>query len=179
MDFIAIDVETANSDRSTICQIGVVAFKDGTICHEWNTLIDPRCGFDGRNIAVHGITARDVCGAPTWAELHPEIDSLLRRAVLVAHSSFDKGAITSAYARHGTAAGHLGWLDTVMVARRAWPGLERYTLDSLAARFGIRFEHHDALEDARTCGLVMQRAMADCGLDIPGWLQRVSRPVKG
>ena len=40
--FVAVDVETANSDRGSICQIGVVSVEQGQIVDEWQTLVDPR-----------------------------------------------------------------------------------------------------------------------------------------
>jgi DNA polymerase-3 subunit epsilon len=34
-DFIALDVETANSDKASICQIGLVGFTNGTVEWQW------------------------------------------------------------------------------------------------------------------------------------------------
>ena len=58
--FVAIDVETANSDWGSICQIGVASVDKGEIVDEWQTLVDPRTPFSDRNIGIHGITAWDV-----------------------------------------------------------------------------------------------------------------------
>ena len=55
MQFIAIDVETANADMGSICQIGIAVFADGKVIDEWSTLIDPEDYFDGMNIYIHGI----------------------------------------------------------------------------------------------------------------------------
>ena len=41
-DFVVIDVETACSRVSSICQIGIVGFRDGRIQFEYETLVDPR-----------------------------------------------------------------------------------------------------------------------------------------
>ena len=35
MEFVALDVETANADMSSICQIGLVHFVDGCLKEEW------------------------------------------------------------------------------------------------------------------------------------------------
>jgi len=37
MEFVAIDVETANSDMSSICQLGMAHFAGGGIIEEWKT----------------------------------------------------------------------------------------------------------------------------------------------
>ena len=54
--FVAIDVETANADISSICQIGLVRVQDGIVRNGWTTLVDPECDFHPGNIAIHGIT---------------------------------------------------------------------------------------------------------------------------
>ena len=58
MEFVAIDVETANADMGSICQIGLARFVDGQLASEWCTLVDPEDYFDGVNISVHGLSHR-------------------------------------------------------------------------------------------------------------------------
>ena len=41
MQFVAIDVETANADMGSICQVGLAKFVDGKVAEEWCTLVDP------------------------------------------------------------------------------------------------------------------------------------------
>ena len=62
MRFVAIDIETANPDMSSICQIGIAEFYDGNLIGEWSTLIDPEDYFDEVNISIHGIELRKLCG---------------------------------------------------------------------------------------------------------------------
>ena len=62
--FVAVDVETANADLSTICQIGLVLFEDGKQAWKWESLVDPEDFFDGWNVMIHGITEEDVAGKP-------------------------------------------------------------------------------------------------------------------
>ena len=60
MDFIAIDVETANPDLASICQIGLVTFRDGLVADSWQSLVNPEDYFDGLNVSIHGINERTV-----------------------------------------------------------------------------------------------------------------------
>ena len=60
MQFIAIDVETANADMASICQVGIAKFADGQLVEVWSSLIDPEDFFDGINMAIHGIDAKAV-----------------------------------------------------------------------------------------------------------------------
>ena len=39
-DFVVIDVETACSRVSSICQVGIVGFRDGRELFAWETLLD-------------------------------------------------------------------------------------------------------------------------------------------
>ena len=41
LTFNSIDVETANADRASICQIGIVHVRDGEIGDQWQTLVNP------------------------------------------------------------------------------------------------------------------------------------------
>jgi DNA polymerase-3 subunit epsilon len=179
MRFVALDVETANPDMSSICQIGLVRFENGSPLDTWSVLVDPEDWFDGMNVSIHGIDERTVRGAPNFKELAAELAKRIDGQVVATHTAFDRNAIARASARHGTPAPSCSWLDTARVARRTWPDVAQrgYGLAPLAERFGIEFEHHDAAEDARAAGLILIKAMEETGLDISGWMERVNRPI--
>ena len=40
-DFVAIDFETANSERSSVCSIGIVIVRDGVITDSFYSTIQP------------------------------------------------------------------------------------------------------------------------------------------
>ena len=42
VDFVAIDVETANPNLASICQVGIAGFRDGVLAFEWKSYVDPR-----------------------------------------------------------------------------------------------------------------------------------------
>ena len=44
LTFNAIDVETANADRASICQIGIVHVREGEIADRWETSSTRRFG---------------------------------------------------------------------------------------------------------------------------------------
>ncbi len=85
MNFIALDIETANADLSSICSIGLVHFKDGEPSKALRFLIDPEDEFDAMNISIHGISQEDVEGQPTLREVSlseiksEHIDGAIRR----------------------------------------------------------------------------------------------------
>ncbi len=65
LTFNSIDVETANADRASICQIGIVHVREGKIEDEWQTLVNPEDWFDPWNVEIHGIDENDVRHSPT------------------------------------------------------------------------------------------------------------------
>jgi len=88
--FNSIDVETANADRASICQIGIVHVRDGKLEDEWETLVNPEDWFDPWNVQIHGIDEDDVKHSPILPELRSELRNRLRGSVLVSHTSYDR-----------------------------------------------------------------------------------------
>ncbi|MBU3076763.1 exonuclease domain-containing protein [Sphingomonas quercus] len=169
-DFVVIDVETACARISSICQIGIVGFRDGVVAFEYETLVDPCDEFSAFNMRIHGISCDHVLGKPTFADIHAAVDGHLAGRITVAHSFFDKGALAAACRVHDRAAIDTTWLDSVRVARRAWPDLPSHRLNALSRFLGVRHKHHDALSDARAAGMVVVRAIDHTGIDLKGWL---------
>lgn len=179
MKFVALDVETANPNMASICQIGIVRFEGGTIVETWSSLVDPKDWFDDINVSIHGIEEKDVRGAPDFKQVSSEIHRLVAGQVVAIHTAFDRNAISQASSVHGVKPPECSWLNTASVARRAWPEVAQrgYGLAPLAEKLGIKFEHHDAAEDARAAGMILIRAIAEMNLDLDGWMERVRRPI--
>lgn len=176
MDFIAIDLETANSQLRSICQVGVVVFSAGAVVDQTSILVDPREPFGSMNIAIHGIEPEQVAGKPTFSDIHQELCDAFAGQIVVCHTLFDRMAIRQACEHHGLPLPDCRWLDSSRVARRAWPQFAKsgYGLASLAAHCGVSFKHHDATEDARTAGLVLARAITDSGVGLEDWIARLA-----
>jgi DNA polymerase-3 subunit epsilon len=179
MDFVAIDVETANADMASICQIGLVKYKKGALSEEWKTCVDPEDYFDGINVSIHGIDESVVKGAPTFPELADTLRSYLEDSVVVCHTHFDRVALHQVAQRYGLSAPVSIWLDSARVARRAWKecAWKGYGLYDVCKMLSYDFTHHDALEDARAAAHILLAAVNETGLDIDGWLTRVRQPI--
>lgn len=177
--FVAIDIETANANYSSICQLGIVVFDGGREVHAECHLIDPEDYFDSFNVGIHGIDEEAVAGCLPFRARHQWLIEALGDRTVVSHGPFDRTSLRRACDRDGLHITATPWLDTVRVARRAWPERASYSLPIIAAELGIAFRHHDALEDARACAMILSRAMEETGLDIEGWLRRVELPISG
>lgn len=179
MNFVAIDVETANADMASICQIGVAKYKNGELAEEWSSLVDPEDYFDFINIDIHGITEEDVAGKPTFPEVASQLADFLNGAVCVSHTHFDRVSISRALEKNELPGFDTTWLDSARVARRAWEEFSwgGYGLANVCNKIGYEFNHHDALEDAKASGRVLLAAIERTGLDISAWLKRVNQPI--
>ena len=172
LTFNAIDVETANSNPASICQIGIVRVREGVIKEQLSVLVDPEVPFSDFNVRLHGIDADAVKGSATLPQIYGELRRILEGSPLVSHTAFDRRALDGAAESYGLRPIRADWLDSSLIARRAWPTRfrRRWNLAFIAGSLGIDFRHHDALEDARAAGEIVLRACRCSGVDIDALL---------
>ncbi|MCX0337413.1 exonuclease domain-containing protein [Acinetobacter radioresistens] len=153
MDFVALDVETANSDPKSICQIGVAVFKNGDLVETWSSLINPQSHFDFMNSSIHGITEENVRDAPIIADVKTILDQLVGDNIVAIYSGFDKVALEKNFPQI-----NYSWLDITKVVRRTWEQVaySGYGLANVCRLNNINIvNHHDALADAIAAGRVL------------------------
>lgn len=178
MDFVAIDVETANADQSSICQIGIAEFRNGQCANTWKTYVNPETEFDDFNIDIHGITPEMVKDAPTFIQLKLPIYRYLKNKVVVCHTLFDQKAIHKAAQMNGVQIPECKWLDSHFVAKRTWfNDLDSFGLKNVSAFLGFTFNHHDALEDAKAAGNIIVQASAMTGNSLNDWLNIAPKKI--
>ncbi|MNF83767.1 DNA polymerase III PolC-type [compost metagenome] len=179
MDFTVIDVETANPNLASICQVGIAVFRGGVLHESWSSLVNPHDYFHPMNVSVHGIDESMIASAPSWAEVYPQILPFVTGQIVASHMPFDRTATLRACQSAGLDHFDCSWLDTARVARRAWSEFSRsgYGLKNLSSTFGITFQHHDALEDARAAGEILLRAIAHTGSSAAEWCSLVNLPL--
>jgi DNA polymerase III subunit epsilon len=181
MNYLSIDVETANADYSSICQIGIVEVQNGDITDKWSTLVNPEAYFDPFNISIHSITESDVENAPTFDSLYSELKNRITGQITVHHMPFDKIAINRACSVNDLDFLNANWLDSAKIVRRTWEDFayRGYGLANIAKHLEIEFEHHDALEDAKVAALIVRHACEKTGLSIHDWLDQIHNPISG
>ena len=179
MNFVAIDVETANPDMASICQIGLAIYDNGVLAHEWKSYVDPEDYFDDIHISIHEIDESVVKNAPKFPALANTLHSYLNGRVVVCHMPFDRTAIKRATQQYGVSMPECTWLDSACVARRTWKTFARkgYGLGNLCKMLGYEFKHHDALEDAKAAAHVLLAAIKESGLNLDRWLKRARQPI--
>jgi len=94
LDFIALEIETANQWRDSICSIGLVKVINDKIVDSLFTYINPMQSFDEYYIAQHGITEDMVKFSPTFKEFYPILNKwLTNQTVIGYYSNFDQSVL--------------------------------------------------------------------------------------
>ena len=102
-DFAAIDFETANFERCSVCSVGVVVVRSGELVDSFYSLIQPEPNYyTYRCTAVHGLTCCDTDDAPVFSEVWKQVVPHIQGLPLVAHnSSFDEGCLRAVFKVYG------------------------------------------------------------------------------
>ena len=155
-NFAAIDFETANYQRTSVCSVGVVTVRGGMIADRFYSLIKPEPEYyDYRCVQVHGLTEEDTRNAPVFPDVWRQIEPLITGLPLVAHNkAFDETCLKAVFRMYRMDYPGYTFLCTLLRSRKVWPW-GRHTLDFIAARCGYDLtQHHHALADAEACAAI-------------------------
>ncbi|MBU8893025.1 MAG: 3'-5' exoribonuclease [Bacteroidales bacterium] len=154
MNFTAIDIETAQGPRWSICQIGLVKVENFKIIDEVSFLIQPPDNeYSSWNTKTHGITANDTKDSPIFPELWDEIKPFIENQKLVAHNaSFDIDCLTKTLELYDIKVPEFEHSCTMKSTGAK--------LDEICQAYNIELvNHHDALCDARACANVFLKLL--------------------
>jgi DNA polymerase-3 subunit epsilon len=155
--FTAIDFESAGAARGMTdqpVQVGLASWSPRTGHHDpfvSYLFTDQPILWSARK--VHGIGPADLAGAPSLLSLWPELKRRLAGAVVVAHGKGTEKRFLRTFPGHGFGP----WVDTLLLARAAWPELPDHSLGALCDHLGLTptvmvltpgKSWHDALFDA-------------------------------
>ena len=162
LDFAAIDFETANSERSSVCSVGVVIVRGGEIVDSFYSLIQPEPNYYNYWCSqVHGLCCDDTDDAPIFPEVWKQIEPMIDGLPLVAHySPFDEGCLRAVFRSYQMDYPEYIFLDTLRASRRKLPHLDNHQLHTVAAALGFDLKHHHhALADAEACAWIAKEIM--------------------
>ena len=152
-DFAAIDFETANREATSVCSVGVVIVRNGTIVDRFYRLIQPEPNYYSyQNSLVHGLTAEDTDNEQVfpyvWQELEPLIDGL----PFVAHNKgFDERCLKAVFRAYRMDYPDFLFHCTLAAARRQLKYLPNHQLHTVAEDCGyLLSDHHNALAKTQT-----------------------------
>lgn len=156
LNFAAIDFETANARRSSVCSVGVVVVRNGVIVDKFYSLIQPTPNFYNYwTTSVHGLTRHDTDGQPTFPKVWAQVVEKIKGLPLVAHNKpFDESCLKAAFAEYGMEYPNYEFYCTLSASRLRLK-LPSHQLHIVAAACGFDMEnHHHALADAEACAAI-------------------------
>ena len=143
-DFAAIDFETANNERSSVCSVGIVIVRGGEIMDKFYSLIKPEPEYYNYWCSqVHGLCADDTEDAPFFPEVWKLIEPKIAGLPLVAHNkAFDESCLKAVFLVYQMDYPDYEFYCTCVASCRVWPQ-GSHTLDVIAARCGYELSNHN------------------------------------
>lgn len=168
IEYVAVDVKTANNYQRNICAVGVAAVTadDRVDARSW-LVKPPGNRYDAEQSAAHGLCAEDTKGAPTFVEVWPAVSPIIGKRIIVSHNAeHATGCIAAAIRHHKqpepTFRQRVGC--TLRMAHLVWP--ERttsYSLVALCEDRGIPHDPHDAASSAKATAALVGALLDDWG----------------
>lgn len=161
-DFAAIDFETANQRRSSVCSVGIVVVRDGEIVDKFYSLIQPIPNYYTYwTTEVHGLTRGDTDGHPLFPDVWKQIEPRIAGLPLVAHNRpFDESCLKAVFAEYGMPYPDYEFHCTLAASRRCLRDLPSHCLDAVASACGYDMtNHHHALADAEACAAIVLKIL--------------------
>lgn len=159
-DFAAIDFETANFERCSVCSVGIAIVKDLKITDTFYSLIKPNPEYYlWRFSEIHGLTLNDTSNAPIFPEVWAEVSRKIEELPLVAHNAaFDESCLIAAHKSYSMEYPNYNFYCTCRECRKYFRNLPQnlrpkgFSLDCVSSFLDIELKHHhNALDDAIAC----------------------------
>ncbi len=150
-NFTAIDFETAQGYRFSICQVGLVRVEQGCVTQEMSLLVKPPDNYYwGDFTDIHGIDSKKTAQSPTFNQIWHKIEPYITNQNVVAHNgfSFDFDVLSKTLEYYGMKEPPYQKFCTYRIFKK--------DLSSLCHHYHIPLNHHDALSDAKACAKLFQ-----------------------
>ena len=159
MKLCGLDFETANNSNGSICSVGVAVIENGVVLERREYLVKPHKSVDYMSKFcrdIHGITYEDLRESPEFSEVWQSVKQLLISAdcVVIHNAPFDLRHLYNILSLYNLPSVSFDYVCSLQLCRYHFPELPYHSLADMAEKFGITFQHHDALEDAETCAKI-------------------------
>jgi len=161
-DFVVIDFETANNERTSVCSVGIVIVRNGEFVDSFYSLIQPEPNYYNYWCTqVHGLTKSDTENAPIFPEVWKHIEPKIKDLPLVAHNkAFDESCLKAVFRCYQMDYPDYEFYCTCMASRKAFPQAENHQLHTISELCGYTLEnHHHALADAEACAWIAREIL--------------------
>ena len=162
-DFAAIDFETANFERSSVCSVGIIIVRNGEFVDSYYSLIQPEPNYYNYWCTeVHGLCRQDTEDAPVFPVVWKQIEPLINGLPLVAHNSpFDESCLKAAFQVYQMDYPDYQFYCTCRASRKHFGKLlPNHQLHTVAEACGYHLvNHHHALADAEACAWIAREIL--------------------
>jgi DNA polymerase III subunit epsilon len=176
--FTALDFETADRGRDSVCAIGIVRVENQKIVRREHRLVrPPRSTFEFS--WIHGILWEDVADKPHFAEVWRSCEDLFDGAeCIVAHNAvFDRTVLYANCSLWALRQPEMPFQCTMVLARQLW-SLRPTKLPDVCNYLGLSLEHHDALSDAEACAKIAIAAqLENRGKELSHFVDNLTRSI--
>ena len=150
--FTAIDFETAQGYRWSICQVGLIRVENGIVIRELDILVQPPNNYYcDRFTDIHGISSKDTLKSPTFNDIWHQIEPYIKNQNVITHNgfSFDFPVLSKTLEYYGLPSPEYNKFCTYKIYKS--------NLADLCQEHKIPLNHHDALSDARACATLFTK----------------------
>ncbi|WP_428897378.1 DNA polymerase-3 subunit epsilon [Parelusimicrobium proximum] len=152
-EFAFLDTETTGLNPAAgakICEIAIVVSRGREQIDSFSTLINPGTAIPYDASSIHGITNEMVASAPRFADVAPQIISMLSGKIAVCHNAdFDIPFIACEMAACGMRLPQVTVLDTLKFARKNG-SFKRNNLGNIVTELGLDCSGwHRAMADVK------------------------------
>ena len=161
-NFVAIDFETANHEKTSVCSIGVVIVRDGQIDEQFYELIKPYPNYYASwATQCHGLSSADTNNSPDFPKVWNKIAPKIKGLPLVAHNkNFDESRLLACLAHYNLDNPQYPFYCTLLASRKTFPSLSNHQLHTVSAHIGFELtDHHHALADAQACAMIAMKIL--------------------
>lgn len=155
-NFVAIDFETANDTRSSVCSVGMVVVRNGKVTDWFYSLINPFPNYyEDWATEIHGLTREDTDTAPIFPDVWEKVEPLIHGLPLVAHNKqFDEICLREVFREYQMEYPEYDFKCTLIASRQKLT-LPNHQLQTVAAACGYDLtQHHHALADAGASAVI-------------------------
>lgn len=151
MEFLVLDFEKACQDPWSICQIGLVEYKNSEITVLIDEYVNPKCEFDKESryfTNLHGISENEVAEALTFDKLYPKLKDLIEDKTVYNHNGSDEKFFKEACKKHKLDIFNVKWVNSLPIARDTWHNIGNHGVENLAKYLNIKYTPHNAAQDS-------------------------------
>ncbi|MCD8144311.1 MAG: PolC-type DNA polymerase III [Oscillospiraceae bacterium] len=184
-DIVCFDLETTglNKKQDRITEIGAVVLRNGEICEEFSTFVNPGKPIPREVVELTGITDEMVADAPDEAAAVAQFLDWVGERPMAAHNAeFDTSFLAAACARMGRPF-DCTYIDTLILSQNLLPDLNKFKLDIVAERLNLpAFNHHRATDDAATVGYMLipfHKMLGEMGVHSLQGINPAMEPLRG